>query len=225
MTDLAASVVRSTFAVGAKLRHARVFHPDGLDLSGRLHATSEYEHLFGTGERAVIARLSKGTGTPGSLPDVLGLAFRVLDRHNRPWDFALATTGGGPLSRFVILPARGWVHARYGSLMPYRVGKTMPLWFFAEPDTGQPTSASLAAMAEYLREHTISFELLASGITGQPARLGSMTLRLAESAEHRTDFFDPMLNHPDGVELLPRMVGKVREFAYAGSRNGRGEAE
>lgn len=225
MTDLAASAVRSTFAAGAKLRHARVFHPDGLNLSGRLHAESEYEHLFGAGERAVIARLSKGTGTPGSLPDVLGFAFRVLDRHNEPWDFALATTGGGSLSRFVILPSRGWVHARYGSLMPYRVGKTMPLWFFAEPDTGQPTSASLAALTEHLQEHPISFELLAGGITGQPVRLGSLTLRLAESAEHRTDFFDPMLNHPDGVELLPRIVGKVREFAYAGSRNGRGEVE
>ncbi|QBS42838.1 phosphodiesterase [Nocardia sp. CS682] len=223
MTDLAASVVRSTFAAGAKLRHARVFHPDGLHLSGRLHAESEYEHLFGTGERAVIARLSKGAGTPGSLPDVLGLAFRVLDRHDEPWDFALATTGGGSLSKFLITPARGWVRARYGSLMPYRVGKTAPLWFFAEPDTGQPASASLAEMTEHLREQPISFTLLASGVTGATMRLAELTLRLSESADHRTDYFDPMLNHPDGVELLPKIVGKVREFAYSGSRSGRGE--
>lgn len=225
MTDLAASVVRTTFAAGANLRHARVFHPNGLNLAGRLHAEPEFEHLFGAGERAVIARLSKGAGTPGGLPDVLGFAFRVLDRHDEPWDFALATTGRGPLGRFLITPARSWVRAGYGSLMPYRVGKTMPVWFFAEPDTGQPTSASLAAMTEHLSEHPISFELQARGMTGPAARVATLTLRLAEPAEHRTDFFDPMLNHPDGVELLPRIVGRVREFAYAGSRNGRGEVE
>ncbi|PXX66736.1 hypothetical protein DFR70_103486 [Nocardia tenerifensis] len=225
MTDLAASVVRNTFAAGAKLRHARVFHPEGLHLSGRLHAESEFEHLFGTGERAVIARLSKGTGTPGGLPDVLGFAFRVLDRQDEPWDFALATTGGGPLSRFLITPARGWVRARYGSLMPYRIGKAMPRWIFAEPDTGQPASASLAAMSDHLREHPISFALLAGGVTGSTVRLAQLTLRPSESADHRTDYFDPMLNHPDGVELLPRIIGKVREFAYAGSRTGRGEGE
>ncbi|GAA5099307.1 phosphodiesterase [Nocardia iowensis] len=223
MTDLAASAVRTAFSAGARLRHARVFHPDGVHLSGRLHAESEFEHLFGTGERAVIARLSKGTGTPGGLPDVLGFAFRVLDRHDEPWDFALATTGRGLLSRFLITPARGWVRAEYGSLMPYRIGKSGPRWLFAEPDTGQPTSASLAAMNEHLQEHPVSFELSASGVTGPPVRLAELTLRLSESSEHRTDYFDPMLNHPDGVELLPKVVGRVREFAYAGSRSGRGE--
>lgn len=219
----AASAVRTAFAAGARLRRARVFHPNGLALSGRLRAEGEFATLFGEGDRAVIARLSKGVGLPGGLPDVLGFAFRVLDRQDRPWDFALATTGRGTLGRFVITPARGWAHARYGSLMPYRVGNSAPTWFFAEPDRDQPTSASLAELREHLRDNAISFELTASGLATPTFRLAELTLRPAEPHEHRTDFYDPMLNTPDGVDLLPRAVGKIREFAYAGSRTGRGE--
>ncbi|WP_406270042.1 phosphodiesterase [Nocardia sp. NBC_00881] len=224
MVDLPAAVVKGAFATGARLRHARVFHPDGLHLSGRLHAESEFEPLFGSGERAVIARLSKGAGTPSGLPDVLGFAFRVLDRDNEPWDFALATTGGGPLSRFVFTPARGWASARYGSLLPYRVGKSTPTWFFAEPDADQPGSASLDAMNEHLREHMVTFTLTSSGIGVPRLRLAELTLRHEEPAEHRTDYFDPMLNHPPEVKMFPEAVGKIRELAYTGSRSGRGEA-
>ncbi|AFT98732.1 hypothetical protein [Nocardia brasiliensis] len=223
MPDLAASAVRTAFAAGARLRRARVFHPNGLALSGRLRAEGEFTTLFGEGDRAVIARLSKGVGTPGGLPDVLGFAFRVLDSQDRPWDFALATTGRGALGRFVITPARGWAHARYGSLMPYRIGSSAPTWFFAEPDPDQPTTASLAELREYLRDNALSFDLTASGLGTPTFRLAELTLRLAEPQEHRTDFYDPMLNAPDGVDLVPKAVGKVREFAYAGSRGGRGE--
>ncbi|MEU7630949.1 phosphodiesterase [Nocardia sp. NPDC049220] len=224
MVDLPAAVVKGVFATGARIRHARVFHPDGLHLSGRLHAETEFEPLFGSGERAVIARLSKGAGIPAGLPDVLGFAFRVLDRDNEPWDFALATTGLGVVSRFVITPARGWASARYGTLMPYQVGKSMPTWFFAEPDAGQPGSASLDAMDTHLRDHLVTFTLTASGIGRPSRRMAELTLRHEEPAEHRTDYFDPMLNRPPEVQLFPSAIGRIRELAYTGSRKGRGEA-
>ncbi|SLJ82786.1 Uncharacterised protein [Mycobacteroides abscessus subsp. abscessus] len=32
-----------------------------------------------------------------------------------------------------------------------------------------------------------------------------------------------MANHPDEVRMLPEVVGRVRELAYSGSREGRGE--
>ena len=118
MVDLSATVVRSMFAAGARLRHARVLHPEGLRLSGRLHAEDEFEALFGSGERAVIARLSKVAGLPGAVPEVRGFAFRVLDRDNKPWDFALGITGRSTVGRFVTTIAAGWASARYGSLMP-----------------------------------------------------------------------------------------------------------
>ncbi|MGQ4616704.1 phosphodiesterase [Nocardia sp. R7R-8] len=223
MVDIPAAVVKNTFAAGARIRHARVFHPAGLHLAGRLHAEPEFEPLFGSGDRAVIARVSKGIGLPNGLPDVLGLAFRVLDRDEQPWDFALATTGRGLLGRFVITPARGWASARYGCLMPYRISNSSPTWFFAEPDSVQPASASLEAMQAHLDEDLVSFTLTAGRLGGPTWRVAELTLRPAESAEYRTDYFDPMLNHPAEVELFPKAIGKIRELAYTGSRSGRGE--
>ncbi|WP_433634613.1 phosphodiesterase [Nocardia sp. CA-120079] len=225
MVDVPATVVRSAFAAGARLRHARVFHPNGVYLSGRLHAEYEFEHLFGSGERAVIARLSKGTGLPGPVPDVLGFAFRVLDRDDNPWDFALATTGRSTLGRFVFTVATGWSRARYGGLMPYRFGDSMPTWVFAEPDAAQPKTASIDALEDYLLAHEVHFDLVGSPITGPTRKLAGITLRSAQGAEHRTDYFDPMLNHPAEVEMVPKAVRQLREFAYAGSRQGRGEAD
>lgn len=223
VTELPAAALRTAFAVGAKLRHARVFHPDGIDLAGRLHAEPEFEALFGSGERAVIARLSKGTGTPNGWPDVLGLAFRVLDHDDRPWDFALATTGESMLGRLLVTLTRGWRSARYGSLVPYRFGDSTPIWIFAEPEEGQPSSASLDELAGYLRDNQVTFRLYATGVGVPKQLIATLTLRPAEPAEHRTDYFDPMLNSPATVTMVPKAVGRIREIAYTGSRRGRGE--
>lgn len=223
VAELPAAALRGAFAIGARLRHARVFHPDGLELAGRLHAEPEFEALFGSGERAVIARLSKGTGTPSGWPDILGLAFRVLDHDDKPWDFALATTGESLVGRLLVTLTRGWGSARYGSLVPYRFGNSNPIWIFAEPDPDQPESASIADLAEHLRDNLATFRLYASGLRVPKQHIATLTLRLAEPAEQRTDYFDPMLNAPQNVVMVPKAVGKIREIAYTGSRRGRGE--
>ncbi|WP_040794441.1 hypothetical protein [Nocardia higoensis] len=214
---------RQFFAGVARLRHARVFHPNGLPLSGRLHPEPEVEDLFGEGERAVLARMSKGIGTPSGLPDVLGLALRVLDRDDKPFDLALATTGEGLLSRFLVTPARGWRSARYGSLMPYRLGADSPVWLFAEPTGEQPASPSLNDLAAHVRATPLEFTLFAAGLAGRPRKIAEVTLHPVDAGDYRTDFFDPVMNHPDDVRLLPEVVGRVRELAYSGSREGRGE--
>ncbi|WP_280219276.1 phosphodiesterase [Nocardia neocaledoniensis] len=223
LTDLPNTLVRTAFETGARVRHARVFHPRGIRLAGRFHATGEFEPWFGAGERAVIARLSKGFGAPGGVPDVLGLAFRVLDHDDHPWDFALATTGRGTLGRFVVTPARGWAGARFGSLMPYRFGGRSPVWVFADPLDGHdlPGVASLRALDDHLDHGLLRFTLTADGLGHPATTIGELDLRRAEPGEHRTDFFDPVLNRPAGVDLVPRLVNHVREAAYTGSRRGR----
>lgn len=225
MTDLTTSMVRTAFGAAAGIRHARVFHPHGLLLTGRFRATPAFTPWFGTGDRAAIARLSKGLGSPAGAPDVLGLAFRVLDRDHRPWDFALATTGRGLLSRLVVTPARGWASARFGSLLPYRFADSAPLWLFADPldVTELPAVASLPALDTVLDENPLRFDLLADGLSGSSEAVGELDLRRAEPGEHRTDFFDPMLNRPTEVAMVPALVSRIRETAYAGSRHGRGE--
>ncbi|OQS13101.1 phosphodiesterase [Nocardia donostiensis] len=226
LADMPSELLRRGFREGARLRHARVFHPKGLYLTGRLRASGEYEPLFGSGERPVVARLSKGIGAPDGVPDVFGLAFRVLDADNRPWDFALATTGTGMLSRFLITGARGWRSARYGTLLPYRFADGPSVWLFAEPDVDQPAAASLAALTRHLRDHQVGFELTAARI-GEPKRpIAELALHAADSDksnEHHTDYFDPMINRPDSVALVPAAIAHIRELAYSGSRRGRGE--
>ncbi|MFI5720732.1 phosphodiesterase [Nocardia sp. NPDC051750] len=222
MNDPITPVVRTAFDTGARLRHARFFHPRGVRLTGRFRAEPEFAPLFGTGDRAVIARLSKGTGTPGGVPDILGLAFRVLDRDEHPWDFALATTGRGTAGRFVVTPARGWSHARYGSLLPYRFPDSGVRWVFADPAGSHPGGASLAELDEHLRDHQVDFDIRVAGLRTSGQLAGELVLRSADPAEHRTDFFDPMLNHPGDVEPVPQVVQRIREAAYTGSRRGRG---
>ncbi|MFI6868615.1 phosphodiesterase [Nocardia sp. NPDC050406] len=218
-------IVSGVFEAAARARRDRVFHPAGVPLTGALHAVDGgYKQLLGSTDRPVLARISKGIGTPLGLPDVLGLAVRVLDRHEKPWDLVLATTGTGSWSRFVIQPVQGWSQARYGSLMAYRFDGGPAEWIFAEPDAGQPDSPSLAGLSAYAKTHRLGFTLKASTRGGPMRTLAEITIAEPEIGEQAAPgFFDPVRNHPPEVELLPRVVATVREWAYTGSRRGRGE--
>ncbi|WP_306360765.1 phosphodiesterase [Nocardia sp. CC227C] len=222
---IADGMIRGVFAAAARVRDARVFHPIGLPLTGALHAVDgTYKQLLGSADRPVLARISKGVGLPDGVPDVLGLAVRVLDRHDRPWDLAPATTGTGALSRFLITPALGWSSAYYGSLMAYRFGGGPVEWIFAEPDAAQPESPSLGAMSTHVRGHRLGFTLQAAPLFGPKRTLAEITVAEPEIGEHAgPGFFDPVRNLPPEVELLPRPVTAVREWAYTGSRRGRHE--
>ncbi|MCM6775855.1 phosphodiesterase [Nocardia sp. CDC159] len=218
-------IVAEAFSVLARVRHARVFHPEGLPLTGALHAVDDdYARIIGARDKPVLARMSKATSMPGGIPDALGLAVRVLDWQNRPWDLALATTGTGALGRFVLRPVRSWAAARYGSLMAYSFFGGPPEWVFAEPDHAQPQSVSLEALCRFRDGNRLGFVLRAASLLGPARTLAEITVSRPEIGEHAAPgFFDPVLNLPQEVELLPRAVASVREWAYAGSRRGRGE--
>ncbi|MBL1076112.1 phosphodiesterase [Nocardia sp. 2] len=220
-------IVNAAFAATARLRRNRVFHPAGLPLTGVLHAVDgEYKQLIGSTDRPVLARISKGAGLPGPIPDVLGLAIRVLDRHERPWDLALASTGTGRWGRLVITPGGNWAAARYGSLMPYRFEGGPASWIFAEPLAGQPESNSLADLSQYLTDGRLGFVLKAVPWNGPARVLAEMSVAGPEIGEHAAPgFFDPVRNMPPEVEMLPKPVAALREWAYAGSRRGRHETD
>ncbi|RDI68559.1 hypothetical protein [Nocardia pseudobrasiliensis] len=218
-------IVAQTFSTIARVRHARVFHPEGLSLTGALHAIDDdYRGLIGAPDKPVLARISKATSMPAAIPDALGLAVRVLDWQDRPWDLALATTGTSPIGRFLLRPVGSWAAARYGSLMPYSFFGGPPEWVFAAPDSAQPQTVSLNSLGQYHDGHRLEFVLYAAPLLGPARPLAEITLSRPEIGEHAAPgFFDPVLNRPPGVELLPRVVAGVREWAYAGSRRGRGE--
>jgi hypothetical protein len=222
VSDLAQPAIRRAFARLAALRGDRVFHPRGLSLSGTLRAVDEQAcpPLAGS-DVPVTARLSKGIGLPDAVPDILGLALRIPDCPGGPWDLALATTGVGTVSRFAVLPARGWRSARYGSLMAYRFADSGPRWLFAEPDDDQPASPALEDLASFAAEHPLRFRLGAASFAERPRPLADLTLIAALPPGAAPPSYDPVAHCPNGVELVPRSVSRLRQPAYRGSREGR----
>ncbi|MGX1805939.1 phosphodiesterase [Nocardia sp. NPDC055321] len=216
------NTVSGVFAAVAKVRRGRVFHPSGVPFAGMLHVVDpQFEKLLGTAERPAAVRISKGTGLPGGIPDVLGLALRVLDRDERPWDLALATTGTGTATRLLPLPVRGWESARYGSLMPYRFEDGPALWLGARPAAPQPGTADLTDLSAGVSDGGTGFELTATPRTGPARTLAHLMVSELEVGAAPT-YFDPIRNRPADVDMLPKALAVVREWAYNGSRSGRG---
>ncbi|MEU0541278.1 phosphodiesterase [Nocardia sp. NPDC005978] len=218
------NTVSGIFTVVARVRRGRVFHPTGVPLAGMVHAVDpQFVKLLGTTERPAAVRISKGTGLPGGLPDVLGLALRVLDRDDRPWDLTLATTGTSAATRLLPLPVRGWKSANYGSLMPYRFEDGPALWLGARPAAPQPDTADLSDFNSGVSDGGTGFELTATSRSGPSRTLAHLVVSELEVGAAPT-YFDPIRNRPAGVELLPRALATIREWAYVGSRSGRGRS-
>ena len=70
------------------------------------------------------------SGCPKPLPDVLGLAVRILDAHGprRHQDFLLVTSVDVPVLHHLILPGPLGIYGQsYSSVLPYRIGDRLAL--------------------------------------------------------------------------------------------------
>jgi hypothetical protein len=204
-------LVSAAFTRLARWRAAPAFHPRGelfdahVSLTERASATATA--LGGTGERPALVRLSKGAGTPGGLPDLLGVALRtevgghVLD--------VLFTSGNR-----LLVPSGGWARRPYTTLLPYAAAGTRVVLGLEPEDPQRSGDADPAAAGTPLAFTLTERE------RGRPRRpIG----RLVVEAPHPGDpvAFDPVLNaHPQLHPAGP--LRRLREWAYAGSRRGRG---
>ncbi|MGM1061846.1 hypothetical protein [Saccharothrix sp. Mg75] len=195
-------VVASAFRALARGRGARAFHPRGRWCTATVTTTFDPALPLPEGVTEVVARLSKGAGTPGGLPDVLGVAFRLPG----PWDVLLSTSFARVLPR----PTRTWSSARYGSITPFR-RHGRAVWLAAVPEPGQAGSADLDELPDELR-----FTLEVSG----PWRpVGTLVVRPSDVDDPEP--FDPLRALPAGVTLAPAVLARLRDRAYRGSRSGR----
>lgn len=216
MTTPVNELVAAGFRGLAALRRARAFHQAGLVLRGELRPVDD-DLPWPSGPTAVVARLSKGAGTPGRVPDALGLAVRIpgAGRDGGPWDLTLTTAGSGHVGRMLPRPAATWTGGAYSSLVPYRRADRL-VWLAAWASAESPRlDASLESV-------------VAAGGLGFVLRTGREDGRWCDSAELTLSevagdapAFDPMLNRPEGLEVAPGWLAQVRENAYAGSRAGR----
>ncbi|MDT7803151.1 MAG: hypothetical protein QOI78_6584 [Actinomycetota bacterium] len=217
--DRFGDVITQGFRGLAVARHARAFHPAGLVVHGELRRLAD-DLPWPSEPVAVVARLSKGVGTPGRLPDALGLALRVASAGETPWDITLTTAGDGHVGRMVPRAAKTWTGGGYSSLVPYRRADRL-VWLGAWAETSSPlVPASLADLRSALMSRPLRFVLRTGREDGRWCDTAVLSVRQLIGDASRPAF-DPVTNHPAGWELHPQWLAGLRKRAYAGSREGR----
>lgn len=217
-------LVTLPFRWGAAIRQRRFFHPAGVLTEGSLERVAPDGEGLPLASSDVIARVSKGIGIPGALPDVIGLAFRIPAQDSgTPWDILLASAGSGVLSRTLLIrPVRSWTGQNLSSIMPLRYqGRNW--WLRARMATDvDGGGVSLASVRERIERSGIEFALdQACGTADfrQLARLRLTNVIVPDPGEDVS--FDPVLHTAPGVELYPGWLAGLRAGAYGRSREGR----
>ena len=127
---LSAPLVATGTAVvraASRVRGERAIHARGRTLTGRLSVPGGLGTgaplLDAPGSYDVLVRVSRSVGLPLPLPDVLGLAVRVLDAHGpgRHQDLLLDATRPEPVLRRLPWLGRDHLGVLHGSLLPYDV--------------------------------------------------------------------------------------------------------
>lgn len=207
---------------GAALRDKRFFHPTGVLCGGTVTRVAPDGDGLPIGSGEVIGRLSKGVGTPGSLPDFAGLAWRMEGDTDgpHPWDVLTVSS----TARVALRPVAAWPAAQYSTLMPlgYRGGV---FWLRAQMRTPvDGDGLSLDVIRDRLGRDTIEFTLQQASGTGPFSDLATLTFdRELSGDEPGCDTpFDPTVRSGTEVTLLPRWLTSFRRSAYRNSRAGRG---
>ena len=126
--------------VASLVRGERVIHAKGTTLSARLlvpgGAALGVPLLDEPGRHDCLVRFSRSLGLPDRLPDVLGVAVRVLDAHGPGGhqDLLLDSTLSPPLVRRLPLPQYDVLGAVFSSLTPYELaGRRCLLTLLPDP--------------------------------------------------------------------------------------------
>lgn len=155
------------------------------------------------GSDEVLVRRSRSAGLPPFAPDVLGLSLRVPTSAGSYGDLLFATTGTGPLSRFLLRPAWSPYGRGMTTLLPYRT----------------PTGPVLLGALQ-IDERTI--DLLWARASGSWWRFATVRLGEAlESAQDASVSFDAVRNTLPGLEVYD-WVRRLRGPSYQAARRSRG---
>jgi hypothetical protein len=215
-------LVALPFRWGSALRGRRFFHPVGVLATGSVERVAPAQCGLPIPSNDVIARFSKAAGTPGSLPDFIGLAIRVSSPLASPWDILLVSAGSGVLTRAVALrPVTAWTGQTMTSLMPFRYrGCT---WWLRARIVSEVAGfgLSLHRIRQNVKDGGIEVALDQARGAGQFEPLARLSLSSLVDAETNDVSFDPVLNTAPGVGLYPGWLADLRARAYLRSREGR----
>lgn len=203
--------VAAAFGTLARLTGRRALHPRGVVVDAVLHreglhppsgaAFADEVPADGLAEEPVRVRLSRASGLPPPLPDVLGLAMRLTTRDGSPGDLLLSTSAPAPVARHLLVPRRDPWTATYTSLAP-----------FAAPDG--PLMVGALPIGDQ------AFALTVATPRGRWRRFAVLALPSLDGAEDDSVGFDPVLHPLPGLGM-PRGLRRLRRDSYAASRAGR----
>jgi hypothetical protein len=220
-------VAGAAAALGIRLvrsRHRRSLHPEGCSFAGQLEVWGADPPIGSAladrpGRYPVTVRVSKGLGTSGDRPDILGLALRIPGPGGTA-DILLSTAGHRRLTRHLLVPRRTF-DSWYGSITAYRTGDHRKVYLGAGPDPGnEPMGRSLTAVLAAARRGTGLLLYARSGGTSRSWGRVSFGQAMSPSADAALAF-NPVLNVP--ADLQPTgLVHGSRTVAYRLSQRWRG---
>ena len=172
-------------------------------------------------------RISKGAGTPGTFPDLLGIAVRLTDLPDGPVDLLFTTVGRHRATGALLAPATGWCARPYSTLLPYRAdGERVTLGL--RPCTAdRAKGADPQTARDAVRRGPLAFTLVEKRRRTPWAPVGRLLLDLpmpdgfADDGPDDAVTFDPVLNAHPRLRPVQALTG-LRAAAYDGSRRGRG---
>ncbi len=218
-------IVARPFQWGSAIRGSRIFHPIGVIASGSIERVAPPSNGLPVPSSDVVARVSKAGGTPGSLPDFIGLALRVAPPRvdATPWDILLVSAGSGVLSRALALrPVTSWTGQPMTTLMPLRY-RAKYWWLRARILTDiNGFGLSLGNFGERINDAGVEVALDQACGTANFEKVAHLRLTSVVSPGPGNDVsFDPVVNTAPGLRLFPGWLADLRARAYARSRDGR----
>jgi hypothetical protein len=185
---------------------AKPLHPRGTTWSAVLvrHGGSKtgVAWIDEPGTDTAVLRRSRAVGLPGGWPDIHGLAIRTETADGGLVDVLLATTGSGPIGRFMLHAGRRPESMFFGSLLPYR------------------SAAGPIVLGAALRDDE-SWDL--RWAVGRAPWTSFARLAPWERIPDTDMSFDPVLNRPDGLEQYDALA-RLRLPAYRTARRTRGDS-
>ncbi|KZS85459.1 phosphodiesterase [Mycobacterium persicum] len=217
--------VARPFQWGSAIRGSRIFHPVGVIASGSIERVAPASTGLPVPSSDVVVRVSKAGGTPGSLPDFIGLALRVAPPRvdATPWDILLVSAGSGVLSRALALrPVTSWTGPPMTTLMPLRY-RAKYWWLRARILTDiNGFGLSLGDVRERINDGGVELALDQACGRANFEKVAHLRLTSVASPGPGNDVsFDPVVNTVPGLRLFPGWLADLRGRAYARSRDGR----
>jgi len=175
------------------------------------------------GTRNAIVRFSRGAGLPEPLPDILGIAVRVLDAHGEGahQDFLLASSSALPVAHHALLPGRSFFDRTFSSVLVYSVGGSLRV-VGALPVSSVPHGgdAGLGGVGVAAARGQLAYDLALAGPLGRFAPVARLEIGSRLDADEAERLRFNVWNTAGGISPAGPFQG-LRLPAYEGSQQGR----